>query len=246
MRLQNKISLITGAAQGIGLSTAIRFAQEGAIVILTDLDKIAGESAQTEVRKLSPQSTFVYLDVTERDSVQSCVNEILGRFGRIDILINNAGIIADAQFLKMPEEDWDRVIAINLKGVFNCSQAVAPFMAAQGYGKIINASSISGVYGNFGQTNYAAAKAGVIALTKVWARELGRKGILVNALAPGFIESAMTAAVPEKVRESVVQKTPLGRMGRADEVANAYLFLASDESSFINGAVLHVDGGLVL
>ncbi len=246
MRLQNKISLITGAAHGIGLSTAIRFAQEGAIVILTDLDKIAGESAQTEVRKLSPQSTFVYLDVTERDSVQSCVNEILGRFGRIDILINNAGIIADAQFLKMPEEDWDRVIAINLKGVFNCSQAVAPFMAAQGYGKIINASSISGVYGNFGQTNYAAAKAGVIALTKVWARELGRKGILVNALAPGFIESAMTAAVPEKVRESVVQKTPLGRMGRAEEVANAYLFLASDESSFINGAVLHVDGGLVL
>jgi 3-oxoacyl-[acyl-carrier protein] reductase len=246
MRLQNKISLITGAAHGIGLSTAIRFAQEGAIVILTDLDKIAGLSAQTEVRKLSPQSTFVYLNVTERDSVQSCINEIMGRFGRIDILINNAGIIADAQFLKMPEEDWDRVIAINLKGVFNCSQAVAPFMAAQGYGKIINASSISGVYGNFGQTNYAAAKAGVIAMTKVWARELGRKGILVNALAPGFIESAMTAAVPEKVRESVVQKTPLGRMGRAEEVANAYLFLASDESSFINGAVLHVDGGLVL
>ena len=246
MRLQNKISLITGAAHGIGLSTAIRFAQEGAIVILTDLDKIAGESAKTEVRKHSPQSTFVYLDVTERDSVQSCVNEILGRFGRIDILINNAGIIADAQFLKMSEKDWDRVIAINLKGVFNCTQGVAPFMAAQGYGKIINASSISGVFGNFGQTNYAAAKAGVIAMTKVWARELGRKGILVNALAPGFIESAMTAAVPEKVRESVVQKTPLGRMGRAEEVANAYLFLASDESSFINGAVLHVDGGLIL
>jgi 3-oxoacyl-[acyl-carrier protein] reductase len=246
MRLQNKISLITGAAHGIGLSTAIRFAQEGAIVILTDLDKFAGESALTEVRKHSPQSTFVYLDVTERDSVQSCVNEILGRFGRIDILINNAGIIVDAQFLKMSEEDWDRVIAINLKGVFNCTQGVAPFMAAQGYGKIINASSISGVYGNFGQTNYAAAKAGVIAMTKVWARELGRKGILVNALAPGFIESAMTTAVPEKFRESVVQKTPLGRMGKAEEVANAYLFLASDESSFINGAVLHVDGGLVL
>ena len=246
MRLHNKISLITGAAHGIGLSTAIRFAQEGSIVILTDLDRAAGESAQAEVREVSPRSTFACMDVADRESVQCRVNEIHERFGRIDILINNAGILADAQFLKMSEQDWDRVIDINLKGVFNCTQAVAPFMVSQGYGKIINASSISGVYGNFGQTNYAAAKAGVIAMTKVWARELGRKGILVNALAPGFIESAMTAIVPEKVREAVVQKTPLGRMGRAEEVANAYLFLASDESSFINGAVIHVDGGLVL
>jgi len=246
MRLQNKISLITGAAKGIGLSTAIRFAQEGAIVILTDLDVIAGECAQTEVQKFSPKSSFVSMDVTERESVQLHINEILRRFGRIDILINNAGIIVDAQFLKMSEQDWDRVIDVNLKGVFNCTQAVAPFMASRGYGKIINASSISGIYGNFGQSNYAAAKAGVIAMTKVWARELGRKGILVNVLAPGFIESRMTAAVPEEVRESVVLKTPLGRMGRPEEVANAYLFLASDESSFINGAVLQVDGGLVL
>ena len=246
MRLQNKISLITGSARGIGLSTAIRFAQEGAIVILTDLDQKAGEDAQTEVRKISPQSAFVCLDVTERESVQCRVNEIQERFGRIDILINNAGITADAQFLKMSEQDWDHIIDVNLKGVFNCTQAVAPFMATQGYGKIINVSSVSAIYGNFGQTNYAAAKAGVIAMTKVWARELGRKGILVNALAPGFIEGAMTTTVPKKIRESVVQKTPLGRMGRPEEVANAYLFLASDESSFINGAVLQIDGGLVL
>lgn len=246
MRLQNKISLITGAAHGIGLSTAIRFAEEGALVFLTDLDRTAGERAQDEVRKISPQSTFVIMDVADHESVQCRVNEIHEHFGRIDILINNAGIIADAQFLKMPEEDWDRVIAINLKGAFNCTQAVAPFMVAQGYGKIINASSISGVYGNFGQTNYAAAKAGVIAMTKVWARELGPKGVLVNALAPGFIESEMIAAVPARIRESVVKKTPLGRVGRPVEVANAYLFLASDESSFVNGAVLHVDGGLVL
>ena len=246
MRLQNKIALITGAAHGIGLSTAIRFAQEGSIVILTDLDRTAGEKAQAEVREISPRSTFVCMDVANRESVQCRVNEIHERFGRIDILINNAGIIADAQFLKMSEQDWDRVIDVNLKGVFNCTQAAAPFMTAQGYGKIVNASSISGVYGNFGQTNYAAAKAGVIAMTKVWARELGPKGVLVNALAPGFIESEMIAAVPTKIRESVVTKTPLGRVGRPEEVANAYLFLASDESSFINGAVLQVDGGLVL
>ena len=246
MRIQNKISLITGAAHGIGLSTAIRFAEEGAIVILTDLDGAAGEQTESVIRKISPQSVFLCLDVTERESVYRQVHDMIERYGRIDILVNNAGITADAQLLKMSEQDWDSVIDINLKGVFNCTQAVAPFMASRGYGKIINTSSISGIYGNFGQSNYAAAKAGVIAMTKVWARELGPKGILVNALAPGFIESPMTAAVPKKIRESVVLKTPLGRMGRPEEIANAYLFLASDESSFINGAVLQVDGGLVL
>jgi len=186
------------------------------------------------------------MDVTQLDSIQIGLAEIHERFGRLDILVNNAGVTADAQLSKMTIEEWDRVVDVNLKGVFNCTQAVVPIMQAQGYGKIINASSISGLYGNFGQTNYAAAKAGVIAMTKVWARELGPKGILVNALAPGFIESAMTATVPEKIRESVVLKTPLGRMGLPEEVANAYLFLASDESSFINGAILQVDGGLVL
>jgi 3-oxoacyl-[acyl-carrier protein] reductase len=246
MRLKNRISLITGAARGIGHSTAIRFAQEGAIVILADIDREAGREALERVRRISSDSLFILMDVTQLDSIQIGLAEIHERFGRLDILVNNAGVTADAQLSKMTIEEWDRVVDVNLKGVFNCTQAVVPIMQAQGYGKIINASSISGLYGNFGQTNYAAAKAGVIAMTKVWARELGPKGILVNALAPGFIESAMTATVPEKIRESVVLKTPLGRMGLPEEVANAYLFLASDESSFINGAILQVDGGLVL
>ena len=198
MRLRNRISLITGAARGIGLSTAIRFAEEGAIVILTDIDKEAGLEAQKRVREISPQSLFILMDVTQLDSIQIGLAEIHKRFGRLDILVNNAGVTSDAQLSKMTQKEWDRVIDVNLKGVFNCTQAVVPIMLAQGYGKIINASSVSGIYGNFGQTNYAAAKAGVIAMTKVWSRELGRKGILVNALAPGFIESEMTAIVPEK------------------------------------------------
>jgi 3-oxoacyl-[acyl-carrier protein] reductase len=215
-------------------------------VALGDVDERAGVAALPRVQEHSADSFFRPLDVTRRDSVQTFVDETRRRFGRIDILINNAGITADAQLLKMTEADFDRVIDINLKGVFNCTQAAAAVMVEQGYGKIVSATSVVGLYGNFGQTNYVAAKAGVIGMTKVWARELGRKGILVNAIAPGFIDTEMSRKVPDKVLNTIKDKTPLARMGTTADIANAYLFLASDESNFINGAVLSVDGGLVV
>ncbi|MFN8008335.1 MAG: SDR family oxidoreductase [Terriglobia bacterium] len=245
MRLSNKVSLITGSARGIACPLLCVLLKRE-LPLSLPMWTLCRTIAQSAVQRISPGSCFVRLDVTQRETVQQQVLEIHQKMGRIDILVNNAGITADAQLLKLSEPEWDRVIDTNLKGVLNCTQAVAPLMVEQGYGKIINAASISGIHGNFGQTNYAAAKAGVIAMTKVWARELGPKGIWVNALAPGFIETGMTSAVPQKIRERVVNQTPLGRMGKAVEVANAYVFLASDESSFIHGAVLQVDGGLVL
>jgi 3-oxoacyl-[acyl-carrier protein] reductase len=246
MRLQGKVAIITGAARGIGLATALRFAEESAQVILCDIDKRAGRSAESAVKEISPSSRFERLDVTDRGSVESLARQLHDECKHLDILINNAGVTADAQFLKMTEDQWDRVIDVNLKGVFHCTQAVAAIMVDQGGGKIVNAASMAGLYGNFGQTNYAATKAGVIGMTRVWARELGRKGICVNAVAPGFINTEMTQKVPEKIRTMVVEKTPLGRMGSPQDVASAYLFLASNESDFINGAVISVDGGLVV
>ena len=213
---------------------------------LGDVDERAGIKAVSQVQEYSAESFFRALDVTRRESVQAFADDARRRFGRIDILINNAGITADAQLLKMTEADFDRVIDVNLKGVFNCTQAVAAVMVEQGYGKIVSATSIVGLYGNFGQTNYVAAKAGVIGMTKVWARELGRKGIQVNAIAPGFIDTEMSRKVPDKVLNTIKEKTPLARMGSTADIANAYLFLASDEANFINGAVLSVDGGLVV
>jgi len=245
MRLQGKVAIITGAARGIGRETALLFAAEGAKVVICDLlDE--GEEVAEEIRSRGGEAIFYKLDVTDRDAVKRMVDAVVERYGRIDILVNNAGITRDAQFLKMTEEDWDKVIAVNLKGVFNVTQAVAPVMVAQGKGKIVNAASVVALYGNFGQTNYVASKAGVIGMTKVWARELGRKGINVNAVAPGFIQTEMTAKVPEKVLQMVRERTPLGRLGTPRDVAYAYLFLASEESDYVNGAVLSVDGGLVI
>jgi len=245
MRLQGKVAIITGAARGIGRETALLFAAEGAKVVICDLlDE--GEEVAEEIRSRGGEAIFYKLDVTDRDAVKRMVDAVVERYGRIDILINNAGITRDAQFLKMTEEDWDKVIAVNLKGVFNVTQAVAPVMVAQGKGKIVNAASVVALYGNFGQTNYVASKAGVIGMTKVWARELGRKGINVNAVAPGFIQTEMTAKVPEKILQMMRERTPLGRLGTPRDVAYAYLFLASDESDYVNGAVLSVDGGLVI
>jgi len=214
------------------------------VVICDLLDE--GEEVAEEIRSRGGEAIFYRLDVTDREAVKRMVDAVVERYGRIDILINNAGITRDAQFLKMTEEDWDKVIAVNLKGVFNVTQAVAPVMVAQGKGKIVNAASVVALYGNFGQTNYVASKAGVIGMTKVWARELGRKGINVNAVAPGFIQTEMTAKVPEKILQMVRERTPLGRLGAPRDVAYAYLFLASEESDYVNGAVLSVDGGLVI
>ncbi len=252
MRLHGKVALITGGSAGIGKATAERFAVEGAKVVICDLDRDRGQSI---IQGLGSGHRFYKVDVTDRNAVQEWVDDVVARFGRIDALVNNAGILADATLVKVKDGDlikqmseaaFDRVIAVNLKGVFNCTQAVAPTMIRQRGGVILNASSVVGLDGNFGQTNYAATKAGVIGMTKVWARELGRYSIRVNALAPGLIATQILNSMPEKDLDSMRARIPLGRIGQPQEVANAYLFLASDEASFISGAVLRVDGASVV
>lgn len=240
MRLKDKVCLITGGGRGIGKATALRFAQEGARVAVADVDlQVASEVAH----EIGEHGLALQLDVSQRESVEAALDQIVARWGRIDVLVNNAGIIRDAQLLKLSEEDFDAVIDVNLKSVFSCTQAAARRMVEQGSGVILNASSVVALYGNFGQSNYVAAKSGVIGMTKVWARELGPKGVRVNAVAPGFIETRMTAGIPEKVLEKINERVPMRRMGLPEEVANAYLWLASDEASYVNGHVLSVDGG---
>jgi len=250
MRLENRVCLITGGAAGIGKVTAERFASEGAVLALCDVDEGAGKKVAQETG-----GDFMVVNVTDRAAVQDWVDAVFGKFGRIDVLVNNAGILRDGLFVRvkegelvkqMSEEQFDQVIDVNLKGVFNCAQAVAPYMIKGGGGVILNASSVVGLDGNFGQTNYVATKAGVVGMTKVWARELGRHQIRVNAVAPGFILTEMVKQMPEKVLDSMVARTPMRRMGEPLDVANAYLFLASDEASFISGATLRVDGGIVI
>jgi 3-oxoacyl-[acyl-carrier protein] reductase len=252
MRLEDKVCLITGGAAGIGKATALKFAAEGAKVVICDVNEEVGQVTAT---LLGPDAAFYKVNVADRAAVQAWVEAVAEKSGRIDVLVNNAGIVRDNQLVRfkdgqlvkqMPEADFDLVIAINLKGVFNCTQAVAPVMIRQGGGVILNASSVVGLDGNFGQTNYVATKAGVIGMTKVWARELGKFGIRVNAVAPGFTATEILSAMPEKVIEGMVARTPLGRMGQPVDIANAYCFLASDEAGFISGAVLRVDGGLVV
>jgi 3-oxoacyl-[acyl-carrier protein] reductase len=238
-KLEGRVAVITGAARGIGAETAKLFREAGATVVTWDV--APGVDRQ--------------VDVTNSDAVDAAVAATIAHHGGIDILVNNAGILRDAQLVKlkdgevvgrMEESQFDAVISVNLKGIFLCGRAVAPVMIKRGRGRILNASSVVGLYGNFGQSNYVATKAGVIGLTKVWARELGPKGITVNAVAPGFIATEMVKQMPEQILKSMVERTPVRRMGEPRDVANAYLFLASDEASFINGAVLSVDGGVVV
>jgi 3-oxoacyl-[acyl-carrier protein] reductase len=252
MRLQGKVALITGGAAGIGKATAERFIAEGAKVSICD---VAEEAGRETARALGPQASFYKVDAADRRAVQAWVDDVARKFGRIDILVNNAGILRDSQLVKwkdgavvgqMAEADFDLVIAVNLKGTFNCTQAVVPYMIRQGGGVILNAASVVGLDGNFGQTNYVASKAGIIGMTKVWARELGRYNIRVNAVAPGFIATDILKSMPEKILENMKARTPLGRLGQPHEVANVYLFLASEEASFITGAVVRVDGGIVV
>jgi len=252
MRLKDKVALITGGAAGIGKATAQRFIEEGARVIICDVNQEAGEAA---VQELGASVEFYQVDVTNRQAVQAWVDSVVQEYGRVDVLVNNAGVLRDNMLVKvkggelikqMSEAEFDLVIAVNLKGVFNCTQAVAPHMIKQGQGVILNASSVVGLDGNFGQTNYVATKAGVIGMTKVWARELGRHKIRVNAVAPGFIATEMVMQMPEKILEGMVARIPIGRMGQPRDIANAYLFLASDEASFVSGAVLRVDGAIVV
>ena len=252
MRLKDRVALITGGAAGIGQATAERFVEEGAKVVIGDVNAEAGARA---VQVLGPEAESHQVDVMDRQAVQRWVDAVVAKHGQVDILVNNAGILRDNQLVKvkdgelvkeMPEDEFDLVIGVNLKGVFNCTQAVAPQMIRQGSGVILNASSIVGLDGNFGQTNYVATKAGVIGMTKVWARELGRFGVRVNAVAPGFTATEILVSMPDRVLDAMRARTPLGRLGEPREVANAYLFLASDEASFITGAVLRVDGGIVV
>ena len=242
MRLKDKVAIITGAGRGIGREAARLFAKEGARVIACDVMEEWVKGLGEEVEGIEGYK----LDVTERGMIEEVVKDVYGKYGKIDVLVNNAGITRDALFVRMKEGDWDRVIEVNLKGVFNMTQVVVPYMVKGGGGSIINTSSVVGIYGNIGQTNYAASKAGLIGMTKVWAKELGRYGIRVNAVAPGFIKTPMTEKLPEKVVNIVLDRTPLRRMGEPIEVAYVYLFLASDESSFITGQVIGVDGGLVI
>lgn len=247
MKLKDKVAIITGGANGIGRTTALTFSREGAKVVVADMNEAAGMEAVAAITQSGGVSYFERVNVANAEEVQRLVDQSLQTYGRLDILINNAGITADARLVKMELKQWQRVIEVNLKGVFLCSQAAARVMETQATGGVIlNAASVVALYGNFGQTNYAAAKAGVIAMTKTWARELGRKNIRVNAVAPGFIATDMIKTIPEKVIAMVKEKTPLGRMGEPQDIANAYLFLASEEAAFITGAVISVDGGLVL
>ena len=252
MRLVDKVALITGGAAGIGKATAELFAKEGAKVAICDVNEEAGQEV---VATLGPEARFHKVDITDRAAVQNWVDGLVAHYGRADILINNAGVLRDGLLVKvkegelagqMAEADFDLVIAVNLKGVFNCTQAIAPTMIRQRSGVILNATSVVGIDGNFGQTNYVATKAGVIGMTKVWARELGRHHIRVNAVAPGFILTEMVLQMPEKILENMKRHTPLGRAGTPQDVADGYLFLASDEASFITGTVLRIDGGIVI
>ena len=245
-RLIGKVSLITGAAQGIGLATAKKFAQEGAKVVVCDIHAEAVNAAVAQCQALGAQVEGHTMDVTQRDQVDAVVAAVLARHGRIDVLVNNAGITQDARLQNMTQAQFDRVIDVNLRGVFHCAQAVANTMVAQGSGVILNASSVVGIYGNFGQTNYAASKFGVIGFTKTWSRELGPKGVRVNAVAPGFIATPILSTIPEKVIAEMAQRVPLRRLGQPEEIANVYAFLASDEASYINGEVIEVSGGMTL
>ncbi len=246
MRLKGKVAIVTGSTKGIGLETAKVFAREGAKVVICGTRENAIKEVVEEIKSGGAEALGFKVDVSNRASVDEMVTEVKNAWGRIDILVNNAGITADAMLKKMTEQQFDKVLNTNLKGVYNCAQAVLDTMTEQGSGVILNASSVVGIYGNIGQTNYAAANWGVIGMTKTWAKELGRKGIRVNAVAPGFIMTPMTEAVPEKVLDMMKEKAPLQRLGMPIDIANAYLFLASDEASFITGAVLSVDGGLVI
>ena len=254
--LAGKTVLVTGAAAGIGRATALRFAGEGARIVAWDIaEKGTGSLVEELEAAGAAAALFQPVDVTGTAAVSRAVEEVVDAWGRIDVLINNAGILRDAQLVKrkdgeagdrMSDEDFDRVIAVNQKGVFVATRAVVPPMIEQGAGVILSASSVVGLYGNFGQTNYVATKAAVIGMTRTWARELGRYGIRVNAVAPGFIATELVREMPRRVLDGMVSRTPLGRMGEPNEVAEVYVWLASDAASFVHGAVICVDGGLVV
>jgi 3-oxoacyl-[acyl-carrier protein] reductase len=246
MELKGKIALVTGAAQGIGKAVTLLLARHGADVIVADVNLEKAEETAREVQSLGRQSMVVKLDVTRLQDVEATVETALQRFGKIDILINNAGIARDKLILRMTEEDWDAVLAVNLKGTFNCTKVVIKHMSKQRSGKIVNIASVVGEMGNPGQANYAASKAGVIGFTKTIAREFAQRGINVNAIAPGYIQTPMTDALPEKAKEELKRMIPMERLGQPEDVARAVLFLVSEASGYITGNVLKVNGGIYM
>ena len=243
--LVDKVAVITGAGQGIGRATALRFAEEKLKVVVAEFNRETGQSVADEIVEKGGVGQFIKVDVADRKSVQSMITETTSSFGRIDILVNNAGVIKDNTLKKMTDEEFDSIVDTNLRGTYICTQEVAKVMREQKAGVILNASSVVALYGNFGQTNYVASKAGIIGMTKVWARELGKDGIRVNAVAPGFIETSMVESIPEDVMAMMLKRVPLGKVGQPEDIASAYAFLASDDASFITGTVLSVDGGAV-
>ncbi len=246
MNLQGKVAVITGGARGIGHATAVKFASLGARVAVCDINPDLAQQTLAEIRAVGGEAQGFRVDVTDKQEIGGMVRGVMDKWGRVDVLVNNAGIVMDAQLKKMTDEQFDKVIDINLKGVYNCSRAVVDIMLAQKAGVILTTSSIVGLYGNFGQTNYAASKFAVIGMTKTWARELGRNGIRAIAVCPGFIATPILAKMPEDVLKQMAAKVPCGRLGTPEEVANVFAFLASDEASYINGAVISVDGGMTL
>jgi 3-oxoacyl-[acyl-carrier protein] reductase len=253
--LKQRVVIVTGAAAGIGRATALRFAGEGCRVAGFDVNEAAGLGLVAEIAAAGGEGLFARVNVAEAASVEAGVAAVVERWARVDVLVNNAGILRDAQLVKwkdgkavstLSDEAWDAVLSVNLKGVFHCTRAVVPHMIRGGGGVVLNASSVVGLYGNFGQTNYVASKAGVVGVTRTWARELGRYGIRVNAVAPGFVATEILRDMPQKILDSMVEHTPLGRIGRPEDIANAYAWLASDEAGFVTGHCLSVDGGVVV
>jgi len=246
MKLKGKVSLVTGGAKGIGKEIALTFAKEGSNVVVWDLNSELGQEVTEQIKRLGPKALFSGVDISNFEQVSNAVKTAAEEFGGIDILVNNAGITKDTLIIRMKEEDWDRVIAVNLKGVFNCTKEVIPLMMKKRWGRIINITSVIGMIGNKGQANYAASKAGIIGFTKSIAKEVASRNITCNAIAPGYIETDMTKNLPESVKEAFIQSIPLARAGTTSDVANLVLFLAQDESSYITGQVINIDGGMVM
>jgi len=244
MRLADQVAIVTGAAKGIGKAVAETFCMEGASVVLWDVLE-EGQDAADQLSNQGHQAIFQMVDVTQRREVGQSVAQIMGMFGKIDILINNAGIIRDKSFLKMSDQEWQSVVNVNLNGVFNVTKEVLPHMKEAGYGRIVSASSINAIMGAFGQTNYCSTKAAIIGFTKALAREVGKDGITVNAVAPGFIQTDMTASMPSEMIQAGIQQIPVRRVGQPEDIANTYLFLADRQSGFVNGEVINVNGGVI-
>ncbi|MDD4899904.1 MAG: 3-oxoacyl-[acyl-carrier-protein] reductase, partial [Candidatus Omnitrophica bacterium] len=246
MRFKGQVVLVTGSAQGIGKEIALAFAREGADVVISDINLEKASQTSKEIEALGVESLAVELNVVDFQKVEETLNKILDKFTKVDILVNNAGITKDNLMLRMSDADWDAVLNVNLKGTFNCTKAVSRVMMKQRRGKIVNIASIIGIIGNAGQANYSASKAGIIALTKTTAKEFASRNININAVAPGFIQTEMTAKLPEDVKAKMLSLIPMNKLGNPIDVANACLFLASEEASYITGQTIVVDGGMVM